>query len=329
MQIAIVGAAGNLGQDVIDQLSQLERKDLVIKGFDVVEQEDELVDSSYEEIISIDAIDENSFNDIDMVILAISAENTEKYVRLATASKSIVIDASGQSLSEKNPLVLYSQNIDDSRAKSKVVVTPNPLVQQLVSLLAPLDKSTGIKRVVTSTYQSVSGRGKDAIAELFDQSVALLSGQEHSEIVTFSTQIGFNCVPATSEFINEHSKEELQLMTQSQILMNKQIPITATCVQIPTFIGYAQSVSVEFNDSMDSVKVRNILNNIENVSVVDDPKNDAYATPYGCAETSIIYVSRIRNDYSNPNTVNFWVVSDNLKMSALNIANIVKHLSCH
>ncbi|HAG52851.1 MAG TPA: aspartate-semialdehyde dehydrogenase [Alphaproteobacteria bacterium] len=328
MHIAIVGATGNLGQDIIDQLSSLNRGNITLSAFAT---EGSMADSVTfgDQSISIEEVKEDSFKDTDLAILAVPAQFAQNIADIAIKSNTQVIDASGALIDEKTPLVLYNSNINDADGSKKVIVSPNPLVQQLVSVLAPLDKSADIKRVVTSTYQSVSGRGKDAIAELFEQSANLLSGQDHMSISSFSTQIGFNCIPATSEFIGEHTREELQISTQTQILMHKQFPITASCIQMPTFIGYSQAVSIEFNNHIDSTKVRQILELAENVSVLDNPKNDEYSTPYGAAETSSIYVSRIRNDISNPNTINLWIVSDNLQLSALNIVNIVKKLSSH
>ena len=328
MHIAIVGATGNLGQDVIDQLSSLARDNIELSAFATENSMAETVHFG-DKSVGINQISEGCFDDVDIVVLAVPTQYITDIAEMAVKSNAQIIDASGTLIDEKTPLVLYNTNLNDADGSKKVIVTPNPLVQQLVSVLAPLDKSAGVKRVVTSTYQSVSGRGKGAIGELFEQSTALLSGQDHMEVSTFATQIGFNCIPATSEFIGEHSREEVQVSTQTQILMHKQFPITTTCVQMPTFIGYAQAVSIEFDNFIDSSKVRQILELADNVRVLDNPANDEFSTPYGSAETSHIYVSRIRNDISNPNTVNMWVVSDNLQLSALNIVNIIKKLSSH
>lgn len=328
MHIAIVGATGNLGQDIIDQLAAEKRDNITISTFATENSISETFNFG-EELVKVQEIKEDSFNGADLVVLAVPNEFIVKYAEMATKANAQVIDASGTLLDEKNPLVLYNSNINDADSSKKVIVTPNPLVQQLVNILSPLDKSADVKRVITATYQAVSGRGKHAIAELFEQSTALLSGQDHMEINNFSTQIGFNCIPATSDFINANAHEELQVIAQTQALMHKQFPITATCVQIPTFIGYAQAVSIEFNNHIDADKVRKILDLADNVNVLDNPANHEYSTPYGSAETSSIYVSRIRKDLANPNTINLWVVSDNLQLSALNIVNIIKKLSSH
>ena len=328
MHIAIVGATGNLGQDVLDQLTSEKRDNITISAFATENSISENF-SFGDTTIQVEEIKEDSFNNADIVVLAVPAEFATKYAEMAVKANAQVIDASGMLADEKNPLVLYNTNINDADGSKKVIVSPNPLVQQLVNVLAPLDKSAGVKRVVTSTYQAVSGKGKHAIAELFEQSTALLSGNDHMDVNNFSTQIGFNCIPTTSEFIGEHAQEELQIIAQTQALLHKQFPITATCVQIPTFIGYGQAVSIEFENFIDAAKVRQILELADNVNVLDNPKNHEYSTPYGSAETSGIYVSRIRADIANPNTINMWVVADNLQLSALNIVNIVKKLSSH
>lgn len=329
MHIAIVGATGNLGQDIIDQLSAEKRGNLTLSAFATENSISETFNFG-DDIVKVEEIKEDSFKQADIVVLAVPAEFIVKYAEMAVKANAQVIDASGTLIDEKNPIVLYNANLNDADSSKKVIVAPNPLVQQLVNILSPLDKSASVKRVVTSTYQAVSGRGKNAIAELFEQSSALLSGKDHMEINNFSTQIGFNCIPTTSEsFVGEHSQEELQIVTQTQVLMHKQFPITATCVQIPTFIGYAQAISIEFDNYIDSAKARQILDLSDNVNVLDNPANHEYSTPYGSAETSSIYVSRIRNDITNPNTINLWVVSDNLQLSALNIVNIIKKLSSH
>jgi aspartate-semialdehyde dehydrogenase len=328
MQISIVGATGNLGQDVIDQLNALNRANITIRAFATENSISESFNFG-EQTVDVEEIKEDSFEGSDIVVLAVPSQYITKFAEMAVKANAQVIDASGTLIDEGVPLVLYNTNLSDADGSKKVIVTPNPLVQQLVSVLAPLDKSAGVKRVVTSTYQAVSGKGKNAIAELFEQSANLLSGQDHMEISHFSTQIGFNCIPATSEFISEHSREEIQLATQTQILMHKQFPVTATCVQIPTFIGYSQAVSIEFENHIDATKVRQILELSDNVKVLDNPKNDEYSTPYGAAETNHIYVSRVRTDLQNPNTVNLWIVADNLQLSALNIVNIITKLASH
>lgn len=328
MHIAIVGATGNLGQDVLDQLTTEKRQNITISAFATEQSITESFNFG-DKIIKVEEIKDNSFDSADLVVLTVPTNLISKYAKMAVKANAQVIDASGMLADEKNPLVLHNVNLNDADSSKKVIVTPNPLTQQLVNILSPLDKSAGVKRVITSTYQAVSGRGKNAIAELFEQSTALLSGQSHMEINNFSTQIGFNCIPATSDFINENTQEELQVIAQTQALMHKQFPITATCVQIPTFIGYAQTVSIEFDNFIDATKVRQILDLADNVNVLDNPANDEYSTPYGSAETNGIYVSRIRNDVMNANTVNLWVVSDNLQLSALNIVNIINKLSSH
>lgn len=328
MHIAIVGATGNLGQDVIDQLNALNRANITISAFAT---EKSITESFHfgDSVVNVEEVKDDSFVGTDIVVLAVPAQYITKFAEMAVQANAQVIDASGTLIDEGVPLVLYNSNLNDADNSKKVIVTPNPLVQQLVSVLAPLDKSADIKRVVTSTYQAVSGKGKNAIAELFEQSAALLGGQEHMEISQFSTQIGFNCIPATSEFIGEHTREEIQVSTQTQILMHKQFPVSATCVQIPTFIGYSQAVSIEFNNHIDATKVRQILELSDNVKILDNPKNDEFSTPYGAAETNHIYVSRVRKDISNPNTINLWIVADNLQLSALNIVNIITKLSSH
>jgi aspartate-semialdehyde dehydrogenase len=328
MHIAIVGATGNLGQDVLDLLTSEKRDNITISAF-ATEQSISESFSFGDSVINVEEVNDSSFKNTDIVVLAIPKEFVEKYAELAIKHNAQVIDASGLLVDVNNPIVLYNANLNDADSSKKVIISPNPLVQQLVSVLAPLDKSADVKRVVTATYQSVSGRGKGAIAELFQQSSALLNGNDHMDIENFSTQIGFNCIPATSEFIGENTSEELQVATQTQILMHKQFPITVSCVQIPTFIGYGQAVSIEFNNYIDAHKVRQILDLADNVNVLDNPQNNEYSTPYGSAETSGIYVSRIRNDVSNPNTINLWLVSDNLQLSSLNIVNIIKKLSNH
>lgn len=328
MQISVVGATGNLGNDVIEQLNALNRANITLRAFATENSISEEFNFG-DQVVKVEEVKDDSFEGADIVVLAVPSQYITKFAEMAVKANAQVIDASGMLIDEGVPLVLYNTNLSDADGSKKVIVTPNPLVQQLVSVLAPLDKSAGIKRVVTSTYQSVSGKGKHAIGELLEQSASLLSGQEHMEISQFSTQIGFNCIPATSEFITEHAREEIQLSTQTQILMHKQFPITATCVQIPTFIGYSQSVSIEFENHIDATKVRQILELSDNVKVLDNPKNDEYSTPYGAAQTQHIYVSRIRTDLQNPNTVNLWIVSDNLQLSALNIVNIITKLASH
>lgn len=328
MHIAIVGATGSLGQDVVDNLNELNRENIRLSAFateNSLSESLEFADSS----IPVQEIKSDSFKDIDLVILTVPAQAATKYAEEALKCNCQIIDASGALLSEKNPLVLYSTNINDADGAKKVIINPNPLAQQLVSILSPLDNSVEIKRVVSSTYQAVSGRGKNAIAELFEQSASLLSGQEHMQIHNFSTQIGFNCIPTTSDFVGKNAYEEIQVASQTQLLMKRKLPISISCVQIPTFIGYAQTLSIEFSSDINAEKVKNILEHSENIKVLDNPQNDEFSTPFGCAETNGIYVSRIRDDMYNPNTVNLWVVSDNLQLAALNITNIVKKLSSH
>ena len=209
--------------------------------------------------------------------------------------------------------------------KKNIIANPNCSTAQLVIALKPLHDLFKIKRVVVSTYQSVSGGGKAPMDELIEQTKLYLDGKK-IESKNFTKQIAFNIIPHIDVFAEDgYTKEELKMVNETKKILDNKIELTATCVRIPVLVSHSEAVNIEFEKPYNLEKVRNALNNAEGCVVIDKRENGGYSTPLDATGSDETYISRIREDKTNPNSLNLWIVSDNLlRGAALNSVEIAE-----
>jgi aspartate-semialdehyde dehydrogenase len=226
------------------------------------------------------------------------------------------------------PLIVPQVNPEAIKnIKKNIIANPNCSATQLVIVLKPLHDLFNIERIVVSTYQSVSGSGKDSMDELIEQTKLYLENKEIKSI-NFTKQIAFNAIPHIDSFVeNGNTKEEEKMINETKKILDEGIKVSATCVRIPVFVSHAESINIEFDSPLSEKKAIELLSNFENISVVDHRKDEGYVTPVEAAGEDKVYVSRIREDHSVDNGLNIWVVSDNLrKGAALNAVQIAEVL---
>jgi aspartate-semialdehyde dehydrogenase len=249
--------------------------------------------------------------------------------KIAAAGAVVIDNSSAWRYDADVPLIVPEVNADAVAGFTKrgIIANPNCSTAQLVVALKPLHDAATIKRVVVSTYQSVSGGGKDAMDELFSQTKAVYT---NSEIVNkkFPKRIAFNVIPQIDVFMEDgYTKEEWKMMAETKKILDPKIKLAATCVRVPVFIGHSESVNIEFEKPISVDEVRSILRNAPGCLVIDKHEPGGYVTPYECAGEDATYISRIREDATVENGIALWCVSDNLrKGAALNAIQIAECL---
>ncbi len=268
-----------------------------------------------------------SFQNVDIVLFSAGAEISKMFSPIAARSGALVIDNSAAFRMEpKVPLVVPEINPEDIKAHEGIVANPNCSTIQMVVAVYPLHKVNPIKRIVVSTYQSVSGTGAAAMEELTTQTKLVLDGQNVVPHV-YPHQIGFNILPEIDVFLDSgYTKEEGKMVEETRKIMHApDIAISATCVRVPVFIGHSEAINIEFTDPMSPEDARQILSKAPGVKVLDDPSVSLYPMPWLAAGSDDVYVGRIRSDASHPRGLVMWVVSDNLrKGAALNAIQIAE-----
>ena len=327
MNIAIVGATGNVGRKTLEVLEQ--KKLPIDKIYLVASQKSvgkKLIFNGCEhEVNNLETFD---FSKVKIAFFAAGGKISEKYAEKA-AKHSIVIDNSSFFRMDPDvPLVVpqvNSQAIKDM--KKNIIANPNCSTAQLVIVLKPLHDMFNIERVVVSTYQSVSGAGKAGMDELISQTKEVLENKD-VESKNFTKQIAFNAIPHIDSFLeNGSTKEEQKNHDEVKKILDSKINITSTCVRIPVLVSHSISVNVEFNKKHDLEEIRNVLSSSPGCKVVDEQKDGGYITPVEAEDKFETFISRIREDSSQPNSINLWVVSDNLlKGAALNAVEIAEAL---
>jgi len=228
------------------------------------------------------------------------------------------------------PLVVPEVNPQavENYAKKNIIANPNCSTAQMVVALKPLHDRATIKRVVVSTYQSVSGTGKDAIDELWNQTKGMYVPGQEVEPSVYPKQIAFNVIPHIDVFMEDGStKEEWKMVAETKKIVDPSIKVTATCVRVPVFVGHSESINIEFEDFLDEEEARDILREAPGIMVIDKRETGGYITPVECVGDYATYISRIRQDSTIENGLNLWCVSDNLrKGAALNAVQIAETL---
>jgi aspartate-semialdehyde dehydrogenase len=281
--------------------------------------------------LPVQVLNEDSFKEIDIGLFSAGGSVSAEFAPLAVAAGAVVVDNSATFRMEPDiPLVVPEVNAKEiANYKTRgIVANPNCSTIQLVVALKPIHDAARIKRVVVSTYQSVSGAGRKAMDELSQQVAALFNGREIKK-EKFPHQIAFNCIPHIDVFLESgYTKEEWKMINETRkILGEPNLPVTATTVRVPVFLSHSESVNVETYVKLSAAETKRILREAPGVIVADEPENNDYPTPIDAAGKDATYVGRIREDDSVVNGLNLWVVSDNLrKGAALNAVQIAEIL---
>ena len=328
MNFAIIGATGNVGRKTIEIL---EKSNIQISNLFLVaseKSEGKKIKFKGKEI-QIESLKTYDFSKAQITFFAAGGKIAEEWVPKAS-KKTVVIDNSKVFRMDKDvPLIVPEVNPNKlSMFKNKnIIANPNCSTIQMVVALKPLHENFNIKRVIVSTYQSVSGAGKAPMDELISQTKEYLEEKKINS-KNFTKQIAFNLIPHIDEFKDEgYTREEWKMISETKKILDPKINLTATCVRVPVMVSHAESLNVEFEKSFDLKKVRDILDKADGCKVVDERKNGGYTTPVEAENKNFTFISRIRKDNSRDNALNMWVVSDNLlKGAALNTVQIAERL---
>jgi len=270
------------------------------------------------------------FSGWDIALFAAGSGPTKEYAPKAAAAGCVVIDNSSLYRMDPDvPLIVPEVNPDaiDGYKKRNIIANPNCSTAQMVVALKPLHDAAGIKRVVVSTYQSVSGAGKEGMDELFEQSRAIFVGDK-SEPRKFTKQIAFNVIPHIDVFLDDGStKEEWKMVAETKKILDPKVKVTATCVRVPVFVGHSESINIEFEREISAEEAQNILREAPGIMLVDKREDGGYVTPVESAGDYATFISRVREDPTVENGLNLWCVSDNLrKGAALNAVQVAELL---
>jgi aspartate-semialdehyde dehydrogenase len=326
--VAIMGATGAVGEEL---RKILEQRDFPLSSLKLLASS-RSAGKQLEfrgEKISVEELKPESFEGVDIVLASAGATISKQFAPEAVKRGAVVVDNTSAFRMEANvPLVVPEVNPHAIERHEGIIANPNCSTIQMVVVLKPLHDVAKIKRVVVSTYQAVSGTGLNAIAEMREQSRALLEGGEYPPKV-YPHQIAFNALPHIDVFLdNDYTKEEIKMVNETKKIMeDDSIKITATTVRVPVYRGHSESVNIEFASELTAGQAREILSGAPGVKVVDDPSKNLYPLATDCEGKDETFVGRIRADETIPHGLNMWVVSDNLrKGAALNTIQIAERL---
>jgi aspartate-semialdehyde dehydrogenase len=328
-KVAVVGATGNVGRAMLDILA--ERAFPADEVVALASPRSVGTEVSFgDKTLKVKVLDHYDFSDVDICLMSAGSAVAKEWAPKIAAAGAVVIDNSSfWRMNADVPLIVPEVNADavaDFRKKG-IIANPNCSTAQLVVALKPLHDKAKITRVVVSTYQSVSGAGKDAMDELFTQTKSVFTlGEINNK--KFTKRIAFNVIPHIDEFMSDgFTKEEWKMMAETKKILDPKIKLSATCVRVPVFIGHSEAVNIEFEQPITADEARNILRSAPGCLVIDKRENGGYVTPYECAGEDATYISRIREDSTVDNGLVLWVVSDNLrKGAALNAIQIAECL---
>ena len=329
-KVVVAGATGNVGREMLNILAE---REFPIDEIAALASRKSLgTEISFgDKTVKTKDLDTFDFTGWDIALFAVGSEATKIYAPKAAAAGCVVIDNSSlYRYDPAVPLIVPEVNADAIMGyKNKnIIANPNCSTAQMVVALKPLHDRAKIKRVVVSTYQSVSGAGKEGIDELWDQTKGLyVPGQEVAP-KKFSKQIAFNVIPHIDVFLDDGStKEEWKMVAETKKILDPKIKVTATCVRVPVFVGHSESINIEFEEFLDEHEARDILREAPGILVIDKREAGGYITPIECVGEYATYISRIRQDSTIDNGINLWCVSDNLrKGAALNAVQIAELL---
>ena len=329
-KVAVVGATGVVGREMLQVLEERQFPAQEVVALASRRSVGKEVSFGDTKILKIQALENYDFAGTDIALFAAgSAVSKEFAPKAAKAGCAVIDNASQYRMDPDVPLIVPEVNPDavDGYTKKNIIANPNCSTAQMVVVLKPLHDLATIKRVVVSTYQSVSGAGNEAMDELFSQSRAIFVN-DNIEKNRFTKQIAFNVIPHIDDFLPDGStKEEWKMVVETQKILDRNIEVTATCVRVPVFIGHSEAINIEFENPIDEDKAREILRESPGIMVVDKREDDGYVTPVECVGDYATFISRIRKDPTVKNGLNLWCVSDNLrKGAALNAVQIAELL---
>lgn len=329
-KVVVVGATGNVGKEMLNILAEREFPVDDIAALASRKSLGTEVSFGDRTLKTLD-LDTFDFTGWDIALFAIGSDATKVYAPKAAASGCVVIDNSSlYRYDPEIPLIVPEVNADDVvRYKNKnIIANPNCSTAQMVVALKPLHDRARIKRVVVATYQSVSGTGKEAMDELWNQTKGIFVPGQEVEPKVYPKQIAFNVIPHIDVFLDSgETKEEWKMVAETKKILDPKIKVTATCVRVPVFVGHSEAINIEFEDYLDWEEATDILREAPGVLVVDKREAGGYITPIECVGEYATYVSRIRQDSTIENGLNLWCVSDNLrKGAALNAVQIAEVL---
>lgn len=327
-KVAVVGATGNVGREMLKVLD--ERKFPADEVYAIASRRSLGVEVSYgDRTLKCRDLEQFDFSKVDLCLMSAGSAVSKEWSPKIGAKGCIVIDNSSCWRYDQDvPLVVPEVNADavGGYAKKNIIANPNCSTAQLVVVLKPLHDAAKIKRVVVATYQSVSGAGKEAMDELWQQTKGMYVPGQEIEPQKFPKQIAFNCIPQIDVFMEDgYTKEEWKMLVETKKILDPKIKLTATCVRVPVFVGHSEAVNIEFEKPISPEEARKILRSAPGVMVVDKREPGGYVTPVEAAGEFATYVSRIREDATVENGLSLWIVSDNLlKGAALNTVQIAE-----
>ena len=327
-KVAVVGATGNVGREMLNVLE--ERQFPADEVYAIASRRSMGVEVSYgDQTLKCQDLEQFDFSKADFCLMSAGSTISKEWSPKIGAAGCIVIDnSSAWRYDQDVPLIVPEVNADaiTGYTKKNIIANPNCSTAQLVVALKPLHDAAGIKRVVVSTYQSVSGAGKEAMDELWAQTKGMYVPGQEVEPLKFPKQIAFNCIPHIDVFMEDgFTKEEWKMLAETKKILDPKIKLTATCVRVPVFVGHSEAVNIEFQNPISADEARDILRTAPGVLVVDKREEGGYVTPVDAAGEFATYVSRIREDATVENGLALWVVADNLlKGAALNTVQIAE-----
>ena len=327
MDIAIVGATGNVGRKTLEVL---EKKELTIDNLYLVassKSAGKKINFKGKDLEVFD-LENFDFSKVKIAFFAAGGKISEKFAEKAAKNCFVIDNSSFYRMDPNVPLIVPQVNSNHlNNIKKNIIANPNCSTAQLVIALKPLHDEFIIKRIVVSTYQSVSGGGKAPMDVLIEQTKSVLDGKKVKS-KNFTKQIAFNAIPHIDDFSDDgYTKEELKMTYETKKILGEKIDLTATCVRLPISVSHSESVNIQFEKSFTLEKVRDLLNNFEGCKVIDERTDGGYSTPLEAEGKNETIISRIREDKTINNGLNLWIVSDNLlRGAALNAVEIAETL---
>ena len=329
-RVVVAGATGNVGREMLNILA--DREFPIDEIVALASRKSLGTECSFgDKTLKTKDLDTFDFTGWDIALFAIGSEATAIYAPKAAKAGCVVIDNSSLYRYDPDvPLVVPEVNPEAvlGYAKKNIIANPNCSTAQMVVALKPLHDRARIKRVVVSTYQSVSGAGNAGMDELWDQTKSIYNPTDSKPPTKFTKQIAFNVIPHIDKFMEDGStKEEWKMVVETKKILDTKIKVTATCVRVPVFVGHSEAINIEFEDFLDEEEARDILREAPGVMVIDKREDGGYVTPIECVGDYATFISRIRQDSTLDNGLNLWCVSDNLrKGAALNAVQIAETL---
>lgn len=326
--VAVVGATGAVGREMLKTLEGRNFPAAEVIVFASSRSAGTRIPFAGEEL-TVRELKKDVFAGVDIALFSAGGSTSETFAPYAAAAGCVVVDnSSAWRMDDRCPLVVPEVNPDDLESHNGIIANPNCSTIQMVMVLKPLHDAAGIRRVVVSTYQAVSGTGQKAIAELETQVRQLFNMQE-PEAKVYPYRIAFNCLPHIDVFLdNDYTKEEMKMVHETvKIIGDPGIRVTATCVRVPVFYSHSEAVNIETERKLTAKEARAILARAPGVQVYDNPGEKMYPMAIDAAGEDDTFVGRIREDESIPNGLNLWIVADNIrKGAALNAVQIAEEL---